>query len=141
MNGEPWPMTLSGVDRLQHAIRRIVWRAMPTIPGMTASPVTIAEIVTEALRELDAMSADYAARREEHVRVRAEAARLAAELEGYRREVAMLREDLGRYEAELAPLRAQRPRADFLDAVCFGEPVDRAQLVAYAQRLLAEEAP
>lgn len=71
-----WPMTLPGVDRVQHAIRKIVWRAMPTIPGMTASPVTIAEIVTEALRELDAMQADYAARREEHVRVLAEAQRL-----------------------------------------------------------------
>ena len=71
-----WPMTLPGVERIQHAIRRIVWRAMPTIPGMTASPVTIAEIVTEALRELDAMQADYAGRREEHVRVIAEVQRL-----------------------------------------------------------------
>ena len=71
-----WPMTLPGVDRIQHAIRRIVWRAMPTIPGMQASPVTIAEIVTDALRELDWMQADYAERRAEHVRVLAEVQRL-----------------------------------------------------------------
>lgn len=69
-------MTLPGVDRIQHAIRRIVWRAMPTIPGMQASPVTIAEIVTDALRELDWMQADYAERRAEHVRVVAEVQRL-----------------------------------------------------------------
>lgn len=138
---EAWPMLLPGADKVQSAIRRIVWRAMPTVPGISPSTVTIAELVTEALRVLDDMSAEYVTRREEHVRVRAEAARLAHELEGYRREVAMLREDLGRYETELAPLRAQRPRADFLDAVCFGEPVDRAQLVAYAHRLLEEEEP
>lgn len=80
---DAWPMTLPGVERIQHAIRRIVWRAMPTIPGMTASPVTIAEIVTEALRELDVMQAEYAARRAEYVRVSAEAQRLEALLSVY----------------------------------------------------------
>lgn len=49
---------------------------MPTIPGMSPSPVTIAEIVTETLRDLDAMQAEYATRREEHVRAVAEVQRL-----------------------------------------------------------------
>lgn len=91
---DAWPMTLPGVDRIQHAIRRIVWRAMPTIPGMTASPVTIAEIVTEALRDLDAMQADYADRRSEYVRVSAEAQRLQSLLDVARADALKLSAEL-----------------------------------------------
>lgn len=104
-------MTLPGVDRVQHAIRRIVWRAMPTIPGMMASPVTIAEIVTETLRDLDEMQADYAARRSEYVRVAAEAERLeqllstaVADLEHSRANARIMTETIDRLRGSVTML-------------------------------------
>lgn len=126
-----WPMTLPGVDRVQHAIRRIVWRAMPTIPGMMASPVTIAEIVTDALRELDGMQAEYAERRAEYVRVQAEAQRLEqllasvrADLEHSRANERILGETIDRLRGSVSMLDREVQRYT----------MDREQLAALGER-------
>jgi hypothetical protein len=126
-----WPMTLPGVDRVQHAIRRIVWRAMPTIPGMMASPVTIAEIVTDALRELDGMQAEYAERRAEYVRVQAEAQRLeqllstaVADLDHSRANSRIMTETIDRLRGSVTMLDREVQRYT----------MDREQLAALGER-------
>lgn len=126
-----WPISLPGADRVQHAIRRIVWRAMPTIPGMTASPVTIAEIVTEALRDLDAMQADYASRRAEYVRARAEVQRLEqmlttmrADLEHSQANARIMSETIERLRGSVAALDREVQRYT----------MDREQLAALGER-------
>lgn len=124
-------MSLPGADRVQHAIRRIVWRAMPTIPGMTASPITIAEIVTEALRDLDAMQADYASRRAEYVRARAEVQRLEqmlttmrADLEHSQANARIMSETIERLRGSVAALDREVQRYT----------MDREQLAALGER-------
>lgn len=126
-----WPMTLPGVDRVQHAIRRIVWRAMPTIPGMTASPVTIAEIVTDALRELDGMQTDYATRREDYVRVQAEAQRLEQALVEATATIFHLRVDMRLRDETIERLRGS---VSILDREVQRYTMDREQLAALGER-------
>ena len=126
-----WPMTLPGVDRVQHAIRRIVWRAMPTIPGMMASPVTIAEIVTDALRELDGMQAEYAERRAEYVRVQAEAQRLEQLLSTA---VADLEHARGTERILTDTIERLRGSVTMLDREVQRYTMDREQLAALGER-------
>lgn len=112
--------TCPQIDKAQSALRKLAWRAAGGV-----AVITPAEVLDEGLRALEEIRAENRQMREAHTWARAEADRLG-------QEVAALR-------ARMQELEAGEARRQFLDAVCFSEPHERAQLAAYARELLRDE--
>lgn len=112
--------TCPQIDKAQSALRKLAWRAAGGV-----AVITPAEVMDDGLRALEEVRAENRQMREAYTWARAEADRLGQELAALR--------------TRMQELEAGEARRVFLDAVCFSEPHERAQLAVYARELLRDE--
>lgn len=124
---KPPPHTCPAIDRAQSAMRKLAWRA-----AGGASAVTPAEVLSAGLLALEEVRLENSQMRQAHTHILEQLENIRVELIAAQRDCQTLRDELQAARPALA-------RGNFLEAVCFGDADDKAQLLVYAREILAKE--
>lgn len=119
--------TCPAIDRAQSSMRKLAWRA-----AGGSSPVTPAEVLSAGMLALEEVRMENAQMRQAH-------AYMLEEIENIRVELLAAQRDCQTLRDEMQAARPALARGNFLDAVCFGDADDKAQLLVYARDLVAKE--